>query len=638
MGKEKIIIQQVLHGYANGHELLAVSTNLDLDDRKKIDELSDLNGAVTKENFLEYFTGYPIQNGEYYVIAKTWYAGEMKRPGCVWTHSLILDTADIFCIRDLQQFIRLFHRPSDFEYSEYRNPIVLEVDPEAKKRLLPYDSHKLQYAIHTILSTNETRVSLLDDWWEDFSYEILNVVFSLNKMQLHDFMFSSRSYGLRKYNGVDFSYQVFYPEEAFRVKDGVRYYKDLSVISVFPFWVRCYEEYILEDKVKEIWQYIEQYEPDYLCLQNYSKFVRLFFALNHQKMTLTDYFEAMEKVLGEDSNAFQQTIELILDDRLLIDCFKDCEIEILEMMDLGKFKLKKDRKEKLINKILKGDPDKLYSVLKKYIAGELSAEKRDILDSVIGKLEPDSLKKVSRMDENICCVLAYKNYNLLLSKDIWQKPKRFQQALIHAGSLNGNDNLFLKKLLLLIIHEDRENVAEDLYCILGDVIYEPLYCAVCQVGSITELEADKWIPILRKKQSEIFHYYDKLPSKYLRKELFLSVDTYDSDLVSQVPQERWIHIYQDLTVEKSDDGLLLKYAVQFIPVILCAEKCYPDSFVKEVFDPVYHELKNNSLNYEYWSKFQYWLPEVEDCYAWDKCLRVRKALECRGYHNVFIEG
>lgn len=636
MGKEKIIIQQVLHGYANGHELLEISTNLDLEDRKKIDELSDLNGTVTKEDFLEYYTGYPIHNGEYYVIAKTWYASEMKRPGCVWTHSLIIDTADVFCVRDLQRFINLFHRPSNFDYSAYRNPIVLEVDSKAKKRLLPYESHKLQYTILTILSTNVTRVALLADWWEDFSNEILNVVFFMNKMQLHDFMFSTRSYGLRKYNDVDFSYQMFYPEEAFRFKNGISYYKNLSAISSFPFWVRCYEEYILKDKVKEIWQYIEQYESDYLSLQNYSKFVRLFFALNHQKMTLENYFDAMEKVLGEDLNVYQQTIELILDDRLVIDCFKDCEMEILEMMDLGKFKLKRDQKQKLINKILKGDLDKLYPVLKQYITGELSSRKRDILDSVIGKLTPDSLKIVSRMDENICCVLVFKNYNLLLSKDVWQKPKRFQQALLHAGSLNGNDNLFLKSLLLLIIHEDSENVAEDLYCILGDELFEPLFSAVCQAGSITEQEADKWIPILGKNQSEIIHFYDKLPSKYLRRKLFLTVDTYDIDLVMQVPQEKWIHIYQDLTFEELDYELLLKYAVQFIPVILSSAECYPNSFVKEVFDPVYRELENNSLNYEYWSKFQYWLPEVEDCYSWDKCLRVRKALERRGYNNIFV--
>ena len=45
---------------------------------------------LNHKSFVDYYTGYPLENGEKYVIAKTWYAYEMKRPGCVWTHSIVL--------------------------------------------------------------------------------------------------------------------------------------------------------------------------------------------------------------------------------------------------------------------------------------------------------------------------------------------------------------------------------------------------------------------------------------------------------------------------------------------------------------------------------------------------------------------
>jgi len=83
MGKT-IYAEQVLHGYANGHQLLASSYVLELSDRKKMDELSDLSGRHNGEDFINYYTGYPIEEGKKYVISKTWYAHEMMRPGLPW--------------------------------------------------------------------------------------------------------------------------------------------------------------------------------------------------------------------------------------------------------------------------------------------------------------------------------------------------------------------------------------------------------------------------------------------------------------------------------------------------------------------------------------------------------------------------
>jgi hypothetical protein len=54
---------------------------------------------------------YPLAPLNLYVIAKTWYAPEMPRPGCVWTHSLILGLKDMETIPSLEQLIKLFVRP-----------------------------------------------------------------------------------------------------------------------------------------------------------------------------------------------------------------------------------------------------------------------------------------------------------------------------------------------------------------------------------------------------------------------------------------------------------------------------------------------------------------------------------------------
>jgi hypothetical protein len=73
--------------------------------------MSDLSGGSVFPGFEEYLTGYPIPSLNLYVFAKTWYAAEMPRPGCVWTHSLILQSKDMDAIPSLDQLSKLFIRP-----------------------------------------------------------------------------------------------------------------------------------------------------------------------------------------------------------------------------------------------------------------------------------------------------------------------------------------------------------------------------------------------------------------------------------------------------------------------------------------------------------------------------------------------
>lgn len=83
-------IHQVIHGYHDGHRLLSSSTPLSTDATRALLVLSDMSGPSMQLGFDEYLTGYPLPGSEFFVLAKTWYAPEMQRPGCVWTHSLLI--------------------------------------------------------------------------------------------------------------------------------------------------------------------------------------------------------------------------------------------------------------------------------------------------------------------------------------------------------------------------------------------------------------------------------------------------------------------------------------------------------------------------------------------------------------------
>lgn len=72
--------------------------------------LSDMSGPSMQPGFDEYLTAYPLPRTELFVLAKTWYAPEMERPGCVWTHSLLIPRPHIGIV-STTKLLRAFRRP-----------------------------------------------------------------------------------------------------------------------------------------------------------------------------------------------------------------------------------------------------------------------------------------------------------------------------------------------------------------------------------------------------------------------------------------------------------------------------------------------------------------------------------------------
>ena len=92
--------------------------------------LSDLSGHSLVADFNEYLTGYPLPEVGAYAFSKTWYAPEMPRPGCVWTHSLLIPFARLGNAQSLHTFVGLFNRPNRDNYSAFEMPQSIKVIDE----------------------------------------------------------------------------------------------------------------------------------------------------------------------------------------------------------------------------------------------------------------------------------------------------------------------------------------------------------------------------------------------------------------------------------------------------------------------------------------------------------------------------
>jgi hypothetical protein len=123
-------LHQMLHGYADGHRLIASSTTLPPADLRLMLQLSDSAGLGARIPDAGYLTGYPLTNARFFVVARTWAAPSMPRPGCVWTHSLLIAFEDLAQIEALEAIDGLFRRPYGTTQTMFDEPIAFQPKPQ----------------------------------------------------------------------------------------------------------------------------------------------------------------------------------------------------------------------------------------------------------------------------------------------------------------------------------------------------------------------------------------------------------------------------------------------------------------------------------------------------------------------------
>lgn len=123
-GSSEVKVHQCLFGYEDGHRLLASSLHLGGDTASLLLVLSDLAPGLITGEVDGYWTGIPLSAARYYAFMRTWPAPEVPRPGCVWTHVLLIGFTDIPRLTDLGVLARYATRPTRGQsFHRYAEPI-----------------------------------------------------------------------------------------------------------------------------------------------------------------------------------------------------------------------------------------------------------------------------------------------------------------------------------------------------------------------------------------------------------------------------------------------------------------------------------------------------------------------------------
>lgn len=120
-------IEQALFGYSDGHRQLAASMQLSSTDAYELATRSDLASNARLGPGASYVGGFALKDSGAFAFIKTWPAPEMPRPGCVWSHALILPRKFLTGQVDLGVLKSLFRKPgSGASFDEFTHKIEVK--------------------------------------------------------------------------------------------------------------------------------------------------------------------------------------------------------------------------------------------------------------------------------------------------------------------------------------------------------------------------------------------------------------------------------------------------------------------------------------------------------------------------------
>lgn len=206
---EQFQVEQALFGYREGHNLVVASVGLAPRLRQFLANVTDVSGPENAIGFEASYTGMPVPETDYYALFCTWPAPEMPRPGCVWSHVLLLDLTDLARIPDLSIIRSLCQRPAiPLDSSAYEKPLKLIAANTIPGVRRPEDQHRAAFLLSALYGHPENGIVVLDE--ESLLWE--TTVFGLWSQQWprlrRNFAFSTGSLGDRRLAGVAFDLQV----------------------------------------------------------------------------------------------------------------------------------------------------------------------------------------------------------------------------------------------------------------------------------------------------------------------------------------------------------------------------------------------------------------------------------------------
>ena len=632
-----MVIEQMLYGYQNGHTLIASS----LENKLKLQHITDvLSDAASDGEFTPYVTGYPLEEDGYYALTKTWYAHEMKRPGCVWTHILLFPLLEERIYANAYGRIsELFRRPNiTGNLGDYTKKLVYEEIVDGEKEVSDWEKQIYQYVLYTLFSSDKD-VYIADDDIQRYEDALMDVVLKLPPEKKNLTTFCTGASDNRYFNNERFMYQIV-PEASINRLLGkdeeASVYKSCTREERFPIWTQYLHVLFSLNIQNMIFHFCDIYYAS--TRESVKELTKIFFSCDgfREQQDLVTYqvnmgkIESGELYIPMTLDYVLYTDESPLDGRFTRDSmlevlFKD----IIKTEMKGKRRKMDEKKRDLFAMDIYKDEKKTKNLFRSYISDELDSNGLILVDKLITYLRPDDLDGIFGMDRNICSVVIRRKPTLALCANIWKQDAGFQKEMLGAAASRHMSDDLKQQLAERIVEYSIGGIADFTDSVLGDTVRIAVFDRITSDSENLDIQntsnsvlLGEWLPVMLKSRDLYLNLIKGDLSWSLAHCLMRLVNP--SHIQDEKEKEDWRRI-----VRKYESALigadLYEDALFSFGIMAGVLETYTVEFKNWVFDKLNARLKVNEMDFEDWNDIERKLPSVEVERSWDKCLRLRLA-------------
>lgn len=628
-------IHQTLHGYSEGHILLASSiSTLTQRDRKKMAVLSDWDEYARKEDDSSYFTAYPLPDSPYYVIAKTWYANEMERPGCVWTHSLLLDISEGSDFFDYRALFFAFIRPQRDKYTDYNKPLDIKGEIE-KKTLMPspFKMPSLAHWLHVLLKKDEPLAFVVDQPTSYYQIFLLSLMNHLPIGILSKMSMCSGTGRIRKYENELFDLQFIVNNRNNLPKIN----SQIADVEEGIDWCQYVAQSIQEEKLN-VPMLLHRFASDIGGrMDAYAAVVMVYMILDRLRDPGEDNTVKFRLTLRILAEAFASKAEganfksAMLDPTITKYYFDDrsfiYEMAITKYWEAFDYE-KLDFALRARSYFKSHQTSEYASILESLLeCKEDNPYKQTVLDNV--DIEYNLLQVENLIEEHwkLFCYLAQKN-DKALNNDLWLKvgKDKFTELVGFFFKKVPEEYLYWRALLEKMLEY---NYAADTFQI------ETLSSHVLDMSAEILFELNEghylnsgWVGFCKRNPQAIISWLGEQGSvsKQIVSLVLESIDP-ESEMVKRSENTKW-RVLQSAPVEL---GAKLEYAVFLFLLSYNLEKDeLAFSLYRRAFQTIYEATEKSQIGY-YWRRISAYCPRPFLGLEWDKCELLRKGFANRVY-------
>lgn len=639
-----ISINQTVHGYDNGHSLLASSIDLPNEVRRKMLPITDMSGNSMLDGFEDYLTAYPIKDINAFAIGKTWYADEMERPGCVWTHTLIISFVDLPLLLDTEVIFGLFKRPNGSQDTDaYKYTISVNLHRSKKQNnnswLEKFTPSVVKTAIAHLYNGKNQSVLIRTSNTSNFD-KLIFAIWSQQWPRLkRNFSFCTGAIEPRsldkQYLDIQIvPYRAFRENSSFSIIDSIKSSEPPK--ESFDKWIDLiYEDLKSPSLLRD---FLSTFGADVAVERRAFKLLaECFLFFDQGRPSLEDAMDFICTRFNSATEAFTlKSIVLDLgqpDKQYYLPKYQEDEIlhflsttQLYPTLDYTKLRF-----ESRVLDYFYSRPIVAARLLERVLEAELNPLGENVFRTLAGQLEANKIAYALEESPNLLTVLISLNPALAYSRDFWNRYSSRRMEIIQTLERTNHDLVDWPQIIGFLLD--------------NQIAIDPKTFNLSESETVTTILdwitlnpdiplANVWTDYLEQHTESVIPWLSYSSSSARSVSLIINFLNPNSKIVVATGARPWLAAIA--IMDREENHWLKSDLASFcLPLAFNLSGTDAMKLIIFSFETVYHLLAKNQLSFRYWNFLEPHTKPLSIFKDWDKCKKIVHTLVDHTVKNGF---